>query len=51
PGGEPGFQQYNPGIPQGEIPGIPSNIPRYIPPQPANRNPTDQKDVDDEDPS
>jgi len=51
PGGEPGFEQYNPGIPQGEIPGIPSNIPRYIPPQPANRNPTDKKDEDDDEPS
>ncbi|MBP6003709.1 MAG: hypothetical protein KA746_09775 [Pyrinomonadaceae bacterium] len=47
---DPGFQPFNPGnIPQGDIPGIPNNIPRYVPPQPANRNPTDKKDVDDDD--
>jgi hypothetical protein len=51
PNMDPSFMPYNPTIPQGEIPGIPSNIPRYIPPQPAaNRNPTDKKDVDDDDP-
>ncbi len=47
---DPGFVPFNPGgIPQGEIPGIPSNIPRYVPPQPPNRNPNDKKDVDDND--
>lgn len=55
PGVEPGFIPYNPGgnFPAGDIPGIPSNIPRYVPPRlpnNANRSPTDKKDVDDDDP-
>lgn len=48
----PGFPN-NPNIPQGDIPGIPSNIPRYVPPQPQARpvrKDTDPKqDVDDND--
>jgi len=50
-GGGPG-QPGNPGFPTTRIPGIPDNIPRYIPPQNANRQqkPTEQKgDVDDKD--
>lgn len=49
--GNPTFP-FNPGnIPQGSIPGIPDNIPRYVPPA-ANRpvKPGDKKeDVDDKD--
>lgn len=47
-----GFQQYSPNVPtiqQQDIPGIPNNIPRYVPPQ-QQRTPTPQKqDDDDED--
>ncbi len=46
PGIDPGFQPYNPGnIPPGDIPGIPSNIPRYVPPQ---QQKTTKDDVDDD---
>lgn len=51
PGVNNPFPTYNPanpnlGIPQGDIPGIPSNIPRYVPtPLPQNQ----KQDVDDED--
>jgi hypothetical protein len=40
----------NPNLPmtqQQDIPGIPNNIPRYVPPQ--QRTPTPQKSDDDED--
>jgi hypothetical protein len=51
------FQQYNPNMPviqqQQDIPGIPNNIPRYVPPgqqPPQQRTPTPQnQDVDDDD--
>jgi hypothetical protein len=51
PGGET-YIPYNPNpvyqVPPGQsIPGIPDNIPRYVPPA-ANRAP-DKKDVDDDD--
>jgi hypothetical protein len=44
-------QPYNPTMPQTqEIPGIPSNIPRYVPPPPPNpQQQKKQEDVDDED--
>lgn len=45
-----GFQPYNPNAPtiqQQDIPGIPNNIPRYVPP--PQRTPAPQKDLDDED--
>jgi hypothetical protein len=35
--------------PQGEIPGIPSNIPVYVPPQPPRPTPIPNKDDDDDD--
>ncbi len=41
----PGFQPNPRVVPQGEIPGIPSNIPRYQPPQPK------KDDDDDDDPN
>lgn len=48
-----GFQPYNPNAPQivpQDIPGIPNNIPRYVPPQQQQRTPTPQKqDLDDDD--
>ena len=56
----PGFQggetyvPFNPPTPNYQIqpgqsiPGIPDNIPRYVPPN-ANRQPTDKKDQDDDD--
>lgn len=48
------FVPYNPGAPtiiQQDIPGIPNNIPRYVPPQPQQqRTPTPPKtDSDDDD--
>lgn len=49
PGFDPGFQPTNPNMVQQDIPGIPNNIPRYVPPNPnTNRQPTDKKDVDDD---
>lgn len=40
----------NPGVvPSGEIPGIPSNIPRYQPPPPTTPNPDDKDDDEDGD--
>jgi hypothetical protein len=57
PAGE-NYQPYNPGtnyqVPPGQsIPGIPDNIPRYIPPNAnvnvPNRPPPEKKDADDED--
>ena len=47
PGGE-NYIPYNPANAPQSIPGIPDNIPRYVPPQPQPR-PTDKKDVDDDD--
>lgn len=52
-----GFTPFSPNtIPSGDIPGIPSNIPRYVPPQPnqpqpqpGTRQDTQKKDVDDND--
>ena len=51
--GRDGFPS-NMGIPQGDIPGIPNNIPRYIPPQnqtrPQPTKPVEKKeDIDDKD--
>jgi hypothetical protein len=49
------YQQYNPNVPNQSIPGIPNNLPRYIPPTPAtpttqpSRDPQQKKDVDDDD--
>jgi hypothetical protein len=48
------YSPYNPGTftpPPGEIPGIPSNIPRYVPPQPQQPRPQPTKKAvnDDED--
>lgn len=49
-GGGPAGFPGNPAFPSGSIPGIPDNIPRYIPPQNQTRRPTDKKDdVDDKD--
>lgn len=49
PGLDPGFQPTNPSMAPQDIPGIPNNIPRYVPPNPnTNRQPTDKKDVDDD---
>jgi hypothetical protein len=55
PGGE-NYNPYNPNAPQQyqvppgqSIPGIPDNIPRYVPPQPANRAVPDKKSDDDDD--
>lgn len=52
-----GFVPFNPNtIPQGDIPGIPGNVQRYVPPQPPQpqsqqqRRREDRKDVDDDDP-
>jgi hypothetical protein len=43
----PGFQQYIPNqVPTGDIPGIPSNIPRYNP-QDKKAEPNEKKDSDD----
>lgn len=49
------YNQYNQITPtynipqnQGEIPGIPSNIPRYVPPQPTNPTPPPPLDDDDD---
>jgi hypothetical protein len=47
------YVPYNPNTnfqvqPGQSIPGIPDNIPRYVPPN-ANRQPTDKKDQDDDD--
>lgn len=47
PGAPDGFSPFPNNIPQGDIPGIPSNIPRYVPPQPQ-KTPT-KEDVDDND--
>lgn len=45
----PDGSTYNPTIPPGQsIPGIPDNIPRYIPPNQPRQN-TSKDDVDDED--
>lgn len=50
-----GYNPYGQGTPtyavpaQGEIPGIPSNIPRYVPPQPQQTPPPPQPDDDDGD--
>jgi hypothetical protein len=48
-----GFQQADPNsVPQGDIPGIPNNIPRYSPPtvsQPQVSQPQKKEDVDDTD--
>ncbi|MEP6946335.1 MAG: hypothetical protein ABJA02_10490 [Acidobacteriota bacterium] len=52
-----GFTPFNPNtVPSGEIPGIPNNIPRYVPPQPNQAQPQPgskqdrpKKDVDDND--
>ncbi|QQS32031.1 MAG: hypothetical protein IPM50_10140 [Acidobacteriota bacterium] len=46
------YPTFNPAMPGGNIPGIPDNIPRYVPPnQPANarpqRPPEKKEDVDD----
>lgn len=42
-------QPYNPTLPSTqEIPGIPNNIPRYVPPQPQQQQ-NQKKDVDDDD--
>ena len=55
-GGATGFPSGFPnGFPaQGEIPGIPSNIPRYVPPQqvkpPEKKSDNKKEDVDDNDP-
>jgi hypothetical protein len=50
----PTYNQNN--VPQGDIPGIPSNIPRYVPPQqatptqqPGQPRPDSKKDNDDDD--
>ena len=48
------FIPYNPGnIPQGDIPGIPNNVPRYVPPQQQQqqprKTPDKNEDVDDND--
>jgi len=46
------YSPYNPGTfvqPQGEIPGIPSNIPRYVPPQPQPPKPRPEKTVSKDD--
>ena len=53
PGSET-YVPYNPGSnfqvqPGQSIPGIPDNIPRYVPPAAANRQPTDKKDQKDDD--
>lgn len=48
PGNDSRFPQMNQrGVPQGEIPGIPSNIPRYQPPQQQQRANDDEDDDDD----
>lgn len=61
-GGPGGYQPYSPnvpsfdGVPAGSIPGIPDNIPRYVPPANTNANRPvrpprpvdDKKDVDDD---
>jgi hypothetical protein len=48
-----GFVPNDPNVKGGDIPGIPNNIPRYVPPQqpaPQSVRSTDQKkDVDDGD--
>ena len=46
------YSPYTPGTyvaPQGEIPGIPSNIPRYVPPSPQPKKTVTNDDVDDDD--
>jgi hypothetical protein len=44
------FQPYNnPSTQPQEIPGIPSNIPRYVPPQPQQSPPPQKKDDDEDD--
>ena len=44
-----GFSPYNPnGIPQGDIPGIPGNIQRYVPPQQPPQPKQQKQDVDDD---
>ena len=55
PGGE-NYNPYNPNVPQQyqvppgqSIPGIPDNIPRYVPPPPANRPQRPEKKDDDDD--
>lgn len=57
-GGFPGFTQPTNTVPSGEIPGIPSNIPRFVPPQPqpgqtqpqpGQRKDVQKKDVNDDD--
>ncbi|HKX84357.1 MAG TPA: hypothetical protein VJL58_09060 [Pyrinomonadaceae bacterium] len=50
PGGE-NYVPYNPNVqqPVQSIPGIPDNIPRYVPPQPANRPPPEKKGDEDDD--
>lgn len=49
----PGIQQVNPNGQPDCIPGIPCNMPRYVPPQPGQPQPTkpdpNKKDVDDND--
>jgi len=55
--GMPTYIPYNPNgpnptnPPSGEIPGIPANVQRYVPPQNANSNrpPTTKKDYEDDD--
>ncbi|MFM9905822.1 MAG: IPT/TIG domain-containing protein [Pyrinomonadaceae bacterium] len=46
-----GFSPYDPGnIPRGDLPGIPGNVPRYVPPQPQpKKTPDKNEDVDDND--
>lgn len=61
PGGRDGIRggrinqpnpNYNPNVPNVQyqsIPGIPDNIPRYVPPQPVQTPPPNKKNNDDED--
>jgi len=51
---DPNYNPYNPGIPTfnnapQDIPGIPNNIPRYVPPQPQRTPPVNDDDDDDGD--
>ncbi|HEX6279484.1 MAG TPA: IPT/TIG domain-containing protein [Pyrinomonadaceae bacterium] len=48
PGGVPGFQT-NPRLPTQGIPGIPGNIPRYVPPNRNANSNTQRPDEDDDD--
>ena len=49
PNGYTPYNPNNPNIIQQDIPGIPNNIPRYIPPQQPQPKPTTNNDDDDDD--